>query len=88
MNQIDNTQVIEDEILPKVKEIIAICNKNKIPFFCSVLEKDDGTTSSYRSDLLSPDVLGIDISQDNFKCILKAMAEGYSSYNDVIEMDL
>lgn len=70
---IDNSKIINDEIKPKIEEIKKICAMYKIPFFFTVLESDDGTSSKYISEIESPTVADKSLTSDKITPLINVM---------------
>lgn len=85
MNQ---TKLIADEIAPHVEAIKLACVKNGIPFFFSIAAEDDGKTTKYISEILSPKISGTQLTEDRITNMLN-VANGFNTvppmYESVID---
>lgn len=88
----NNASVIKNDIQPLIRALKDVCIQNNIPMFIAVAEKDNGTDpTSYYTEILSPVILGMKLTNDKISPMLKVVNEGFdlvpSMLQDTIEMD-
>lgn len=69
MNKItpyDKKEIYDKEIAPKIKELASLCIVNQIPVFISTCITNDEEKSTYKHELVAPDVQGLRLTDDMF----------------------
>lgn len=51
-NDYDKSDVYENEIAPRVKDLMLICLEHRMPMFFTVADKNDAHSTSYRTSVL------------------------------------
>lgn len=88
----NNQEIIKKEIQPLLRLMKDICLKNQIPMFVALAEKEDGEhMTSYYTDIVSPALLEMKLSNDKISPMLKVVNDGFdvvpAMMQDTIEMD-
>lgn len=60
----DKTELYKKEIEPLVRSVKKICYDNGIPMFFAAAVKDDGTTTSYKNEMVSCAIAKQPLSED------------------------
>lgn len=64
---IDAEEIIASEIMPLVKQIKDICTNNKIPFFMTMVKKNDDTCTKYANEGVMTGSRNIHLKEDRIK---------------------
>lgn len=65
MLEIDKT--VREEIDECLKDIMEIAQIHKLPFFFTMAVGDTGDKTEYRKELYSPQILGVDLTDDTIR---------------------
>jgi hypothetical protein len=75
-------EAYKSEIAKLVKEIKGICDREKIPFFCTFAVSNDENDTVYKNDGLMPPGLGIGLTKDTLKEHALIAGGGFSAKPD------
>lgn len=64
VNKFDKTDIYMEQIEQQMASLRAICNRNKIPMFCTVCIKNDNKRSEYKTVMVSAVSDDIVLKQD------------------------
>lgn len=81
-------KVIQNEIEPYLNKIIKICNEEKIPIFFTLAASNSDAETKYETKTLSPDVLGVELKENNFPEFINVM-NGFNTVppRTILEME-
>lgn len=78
----------EEELKNKIQELARFCMFNGIPLFVTACLSDDGEKTEYVSEMVSPDVLSVNLSDNRFpKYVNVGLGFETVPANEVIEVE-
>ncbi len=69
----NNKKVIKDEIVDTVLRLKALCRQYGIPCFVAMPEVEDGKKTQYYTEILSPAVLEMELSDDRISQMINVI---------------
>lgn len=66
MQKFNKETIAKSQIIPLMESLMKLCNQEQIPLFATIVTKNSPEETTYESVSLSPDVLGLDLKENNF----------------------
>lgn len=84
-----NKRKHEEELKNKIQELTKYCMFNGIPLFVTACIDDNGKKSEYISEMVSPDVLDVNLSDNRFpKYVNIGLGFDTVPANEIIEIEM
>lgn len=73
----DKTEIYTNEILPVLKQLAILCQKEEIPMFMAFAVSNNADGTVYKTQMASPELLNIDLTNDKLTSMLLLLQDGF-----------